>query len=154
PACWSRSRSCRRSRSSSSPYSFSFASSTSSNRGRRATSTRRSRADPAWCWTTSSPGSMPESRPGFWSENRAMIDKVVIISTGDELTTGKIADTNAQWLADRCYELGLDVVATLVVGDYPDRINWAWQRGFELADLVLSTGGLGPTSDDLTTETL
>jgi nicotinamide-nucleotide amidase len=81
-----------------------------------------------------------------------MLDKVVILSTGDELTTGKIADTNAQWLADRCLTLGLDVVAVLVVGDFHDRISWAWQRAFELGDLVLSTGGLGPTSDDLTTE--
>jgi nicotinamide-nucleotide amidase len=83
-----------------------------------------------------------------------MIEKLVIISTGDELTTGKIADTNAQWLADRCYELGLDLVATLVVGDYPERITWAWERAFELGELIVATGGLGPTSDDLTTETL
>ena len=76
----------------------------------------------------------------------------MILSTGDELTTGKIADTNAQWLADRCLTLGLDVVAVLVVGDFPERIAWAWERAFELGDLVLSTGGLGPTSDDLTTE--
>jgi nicotinamide-nucleotide amidase len=81
-----------------------------------------------------------------------MLEKVVILSTGDELTTGKIADTNAQWLADRCFSLGLDVVAVLMVGDFPDRIAWAWERAFELGDLVVSTGGLGPTSDDLTTE--
>lgn len=81
-----------------------------------------------------------------------MLEKVVILSTGDELTTGKIADTNAQWLADRCLTLGLDVVAVLVVGDFHDRITWAWERAFELGDLVISTGGLGPTSDDLTTE--
>lgn len=81
-----------------------------------------------------------------------MLEKVVILSTGDELTTGKIADTNAQWLADRCLTLGLDVVAVLVVGDFHDRIAWAWERAFELGDLVISTGGLGPTSDDLTTE--
>ena len=81
-----------------------------------------------------------------------MLEKVVILSTGDELTTGKIADTNAQWLADRCLTLGLDVVAVLVVGDFHDRIAWAWEHAFELGDLVISTGGLGPTSDDLTTE--
>jgi nicotinamide-nucleotide amidase len=81
-----------------------------------------------------------------------MLEKVVILSTGDELTTGKIADTNAQWLADRCFTLGLDVVAVLMVGDFHERITWAWQRAFELADLVVCTGGLGPTSDDLTTE--
>lgn len=81
-----------------------------------------------------------------------MLQKVVILSTGDELTTGKIADTNAQWLADRCFTLGLDVVAVLMVGDFPERITWAWERAFELGDLVISTGGLGPTTDDLTTE--
>lgn len=83
-----------------------------------------------------------------------VLEKVVILSTGDELTTGKIADTNAQWLADRCVTLGLDVVAVLTVGDYPDRMAWAWERALELGDLVLSTGGLGPTADDLTTETV
>ncbi|HEY8515950.1 MAG TPA: competence/damage-inducible protein A [Candidatus Binatia bacterium] len=83
-----------------------------------------------------------------------MLEKVVILSTGDELTTGKIADTNAQWIADRCVSLGLDVVAVLTVGDYRERIAWAWERAFELGDLVISTGGLGPTIDDLTTETV
>ena len=82
------------------------------------------------------------------------MEKVVILSTGDELTTGKIADTNSQWIADRCISLGLEVVATLVVGDHRDRITWGWERAFELGELVVSTGGLGPTSDDLTTETV
>jgi len=82
------------------------------------------------------------------------LEKVVILSTGDELTTGKIADTNAQWLADRCVSLGLEVAGTLVVGDHRDRITWAWERAFELGDLVVCTGGLGPTVDDLTTETV
>jgi len=84
----------------------------------------------------------------------SVLEKVVILSTGDELTTGKIADTNAQWIADRCVSLGLDVVAVMTVGDYADRIAWVWERAFELGDLVISTGGLGPTSDDLTTETV
>lgn len=82
------------------------------------------------------------------------MEKVVILSTGDELTTGKIADTNAQWLADRCVSLGLEVAGTLVVGDHRDRITWAWERAFDLGDLVVCTGGLGPTVDDLTTETV
>ena len=80
--------------------------------------------------------------------------RVAILSTGEELTTGQIADTNAQWLADRCFVLGIDVACVLVVGDDPARITWAWERAFEVADLVLSTGGLGPTTDDLTTETV
>jgi nicotinamide-nucleotide amidase len=84
----------------------------------------------------------------------SVLEKVVVLSTGDELTTGKIADTNAQWIADRCVTLGLDVVAVITVGDYAERIAWAWERAFELGDLVISTGGLGPTADDLTTETV
>ena len=80
--------------------------------------------------------------------------RVAILSTGEELITGKIADTNAQWLADRCFGLGIDVAGVVVVGDDPQRITWAWQRAFEIADLVLSTGGLGPPTDDLTTETV
>jgi len=83
-----------------------------------------------------------------------MISRVAILSTGDELTSGKIADTNAQWLADRCSSMGLDVVAVLGVGDHRDRITWAWENALAQADLVISTGGLGPTSDDLTTETV
>lgn len=83
-----------------------------------------------------------------------MIARAAILSTGDELTTGRITDTNASWLADKLFELGVDVVAVLTVGDYPDRLEWAWRRGLELADLAISTGGIGPTADDLTTETV
>lgn len=81
-----------------------------------------------------------------------MISKVAIVSTGDELVSGRIADTNAQWLADRCFALGLDVVGAIAVGDDRERIEWAWENALARADVVLSTGGLGPTSDDLTTE--
>jgi nicotinamide-nucleotide amidase len=44
------------------------------------------------------------------------------------------------------------VVAVLTVGDHRDRLAWAWRRGLELADVVISTGGIGPTADDLTSE--
>ena len=83
-----------------------------------------------------------------------MIEKAVILSTGDELTTGRTVDTNANVIADKLVAAGLDVVAILVVGDYPDRLTWAWQEAIRRADLVISTGGLGPTADDLTTETI
>ena len=49
-----------------------------------------------------------------------MID-AAIISTGDELTTGRTTDTNAGFIADRCSALGIDVVAVLTVGDHPER---------------------------------
>ncbi len=83
-----------------------------------------------------------------------MIEKAAILSTGDELTTGRTLDTNANFIADKLVGAGFDVVAVLVVGDYPERITWAWQQALEHADVVISTGGLGPTADDLTTETV
>lgn len=83
-----------------------------------------------------------------------MIARAVVLSTGDELTTGRIVDTNSSWIADRLFELGVDVVAVLTVGDFPDRLEWAWRRALELGDVVISTGGIGPTADDLTTETV
>lgn len=84
----------------------------------------------------------------------APIQRAVILSTGDELTTGRTADTNASFLADQLVTAGIDVVAILVVGDYPERMAWAWRQAMQQAELVVSTGGLGPTADDLTTETV
>lgn len=81
-----------------------------------------------------------------------MIEKAVILSTGDELTTGRVVDTNSAYIADKLYGLGLEVVAVLKVGDRRERLLWALGHGMELGDLVIGTGGLGPTTDDLTTE--
>jgi nicotinamide-nucleotide amidase len=82
------------------------------------------------------------------------IQSAVILSTGDELTTGRTSDTNSTFIAEHLVAIGVDVVAVLVVGDFPDRLAWAWREAMRLGDLVISTGGLGPTADDLTTETL
>ena len=60
-------------------------------------------------------------------------------SAGDELTTGRIVDTNANWLCDKLFELGVDTAAVLTVGDYPDRLEWAWRQAMSRADLVIST---------------
>ena len=80
--------------------------------------------------------------------------RAVILSTGDELTTGRTLDTNAHYISDQLVAIGIDVVGMLVVGDYPERIAWAWRQALAQADVVLCTGGLGPTADDLTTETV
>jgi nicotinamide-nucleotide amidase len=80
--------------------------------------------------------------------------EAAIISTGDELTTGRTTDTNAGFIADKLLTLGVDVVAILTVGDHPERLRWAWTEALRLAHLVIATGGLGPTADDLTTETI
>ncbi|HYD50293.1 MAG TPA: competence/damage-inducible protein A [Terriglobales bacterium] len=83
-----------------------------------------------------------------------MIQRAAILSTGDELTTGRTLDTNANYIADKLVGLGLEVAAVIVVGDFPDRIAWAWRETMRQADVVISTGGLGPTADDLTTQTV
>jgi nicotinamide-nucleotide amidase len=83
-----------------------------------------------------------------------VIERAVILSTGDELTSGLTVDTNSNWLADRLFEMGIDLAAVITVGDDAERIRWAFERGLDRADLVISTGGLGPTADDLTTEVL
>jgi len=81
-----------------------------------------------------------------------MIERAAILSTGDEITTGKVVDTNANYLADKLVEAGIEVVTVITVGDVAERIVWAWQQAIAQADVILSTGGIGPTADDLTTE--
>ena len=48
-----------------------------------------------------------------------MIQKAVILSTGDEITTGKVVDTNANYLADKLHEIGIELAAVITVGDVP-----------------------------------
>jgi nicotinamide-nucleotide amidase len=81
-----------------------------------------------------------------------MIERAVILSTGDELTTGKVVDTNSSTIADCLFAAGIEVAAVLTVGDRKEKLHWAIRQGAELADLIIGTGGLGPTADDLTTE--
>lgn len=81
-----------------------------------------------------------------------MIEKAVILSTGDELTTGRVIDTNSSYIADKLCALGLEVTAVLKVGDAKEKLLWALEQGVELGDFLIGTGGLGPTVDDLTTE--
>lgn len=75
-----------------------------------------------------------------------------ILATGSELTLGRIANTNAQWLSQRLLDLGFDVRFHTAVGDrLPDLLEAA-RTACARCDLVLVTGGLGPTRDDLTRE--
>lgn len=77
-----------------------------------------------------------------------------IISIGDEMTTGQRLDTNSQWLSQRLTEIGIEVVFHTTVGDeLADNIS-VFQTAIERADVVITTGGLGPTADDLTRDAL
>jgi nicotinamide-nucleotide amidase len=76
-----------------------------------------------------------------------------IVVTGTEVLTGRVADRNGPWLAEQLRRLGVDVAHVVVVGDRPDDLRAALQflTGTGVA-LVITSGGLGPTADDLTAE--
>ncbi|MBM7867186.1 competence/damage-inducible protein A [Heliobacterium gestii] len=75
-----------------------------------------------------------------------------IVSTGTELLLGQSLNTNAQYLAERLAGLGVYCFYQTTVGDNPVRIRSVIEKALERADLVITTGGLGPTMDDLTKE--
>jgi len=75
-----------------------------------------------------------------------------ILAVGTEILLGDIVNTNAQYLAKRLADLGIAVYHQSVVGDNPERLLEAYRLAFSRADLVITTGGLGPTKDDLTKE--
>lgn len=77
-----------------------------------------------------------------------------IVSVGTELLLGQITDTNASWLAGRLADLGIDCLWKTTVGDNLARATEAFRRAIERSDLVVATGGLGPTEDDLTREAI
>jgi competence/damage-inducible protein CinA-like protein len=80
--------------------------------------------------------------------------KAEIISVGSELTSGQNLDTNSQWLSQRLAEIGITVGWHTTVGDDLDDNVAAFRVAAERAGLVLITGGLGPTQDDLTRDAL
>lgn len=79
--------------------------------------------------------------------------KAEILAVGTELLLGDILNTNAQYLAQELAHLGIDVHYQSVIGDNPKRLEDTLFHAFSRVDLVITTGGLGPTEDDLTKET-
>lgn len=80
------------------------------------------------------------------------VQKAYIISTGTELMLGSTVDTNSVFLSRHLTALGFKVVGKNTVGDSEQYIREAFRQGMQTADLVVSSGGLGPTRDDLTRE--
>lgn len=80
--------------------------------------------------------------------------KAEILSVGTELLLGDIVNTNAAFLSQKCANLGISVYNHSVVGDNPKRLQDALKIAMGRSDLVILTGGLGPTYDDLTKETV
>lgn len=80
--------------------------------------------------------------------------KVEVLSVGTELLMGQIANTNAQYISQRMPELGMGVFYHCVVGDNPQRLKDCLDISMSRSDIIITTGGLGPTQDDLTKETI
>ncbi|MDW7979461.1 MAG: competence/damage-inducible protein A [Verrucomicrobiales bacterium] len=77
---------------------------------------------------------------------------VELINIGTELLLGTIANTHQQWLCSRLAELGMPVARQVSVPDSPELIRQAVAEALARADVIITTGGLGPTSDDVTVE--
>ncbi|MCL1808489.1 MAG: competence/damage-inducible protein A [Clostridiales bacterium] len=80
--------------------------------------------------------------------------KAAIISVGTELLFGQITNTNSVYLSQQLNTLGFDVMYHFTVGDNPARLRKMIETAYEDCSLVVTTGGLGPTQDDLTKETV
>jgi nicotinamide-nucleotide amidase len=82
------------------------------------------------------------------------VARAEILCIGTELLLGDVLDTNSQFLAQQLALLGLDCFYRVTVGDNPERIKACMKDALERADVLITSGGLGPTADDLTTECL
>jgi nicotinamide-nucleotide amidase len=82
-----------------------------------------------------------------------MAARAGIVVTGTEVLTGRVADRNGPWLADRLLELGVELAHITITGDRPEDIDSQLRfMGEQGVDLVITSGGLGPTADDMTIE--
>ena len=84
----------------------------------------------------------------------SQIDSAEIIAIGTEMLLGDLVDTNSAWLSQRLAMLGVSLYRHTTVGDNRARVVAAMKEATTRSDLVLTTGGLGPTSDDITNECL
>jgi nicotinamide-nucleotide amidase len=76
--------------------------------------------------------------------------KAIVITIGDEILIGQIVDTNSAWLGETLRSRGIELIKIITVGDVLKDIVNAMSKAFEIAPLVIMTGGLGPTKDDIT----
>ncbi|HMP28797.1 MAG TPA: competence/damage-inducible protein A [Saprospiraceae bacterium] len=80
--------------------------------------------------------------------------KCTIITVGDEILIGQIVDTNSAWMGKELNKLGADIIEILSISDNKDAIMEALDRAFQQSELILMTGGLGPTKDDITKKSI
>jgi len=75
-----------------------------------------------------------------------------IVAIGSELLLGQIVDSNSAWISEKLADSGINLFFKTIVGDNPDRMEQILRESFERADVVITSGGIGPTKDDLTRE--
>ena len=80
--------------------------------------------------------------------------KAEIVGIGTELLMGELTDTNSSWIAGRLPALGIELQWVSIIGDDLPKLTEAFKRGMERSDIIFTTGGLGPTQDDLTREAI
>lgn len=80
--------------------------------------------------------------------------KTAIITIGDEILIGQIVDTNSSWMADKLTNEGFEIKVKLAIGDDSEQIKETIKETFKSVDVIITTGGLGPTKDDITKKTL
>ena len=80
--------------------------------------------------------------------------KTALLTVGTEILFGQIVNTNAAWLSQQLNDLGIDVMYHYSVGDNPKRLEELIHFAFHDCDMIITTGGLGPTQDDLTKEVI
>ena len=80
--------------------------------------------------------------------------KIAIITVGDEILIGEIRDTNSIWMVAELTREGFEIVNIITVGDNEEDIAKGIDFAFSRADIVLMTGGVGPTRDDVTKRAL
>ena len=88
------------------------------------------------------------------SSSRRIPQRAALLAIGDEVLRGEIGNSNAAFIAERLFELGYEVTEQVVVSDDPQSIRAALVRLRAEMDIIISTGGLGPTEDDRTVDTV
>src|SRR5438105_7826362 len=91
---------------------------------------------------------------GLFLCNQKQFMQAKIITIGDEILIGQIVDTNSAWIAQELNRIGIKVHQVSSVSDDEQHILAALSEASKRADLILITGGLGPTKDDITKKTL
>ena len=77
-----------------------------------------------------------------------------IVTTGTEILLGEIVDTNAAWIAQQLRDVGVNLYYKTTVGDNEARVRSVIELGLERSDVIIVSGGLGPTKDDITRQAI